>query len=99
MTVSNSNLDIIERDVDYIGPYIVDFIGDLAGTNVAQMSANDTYTVTTDWNGGANNGQNEKQLIEVNSFGGTFALRVFNIGAAAAPFIKAYFEEQGVPEI
>ena len=80
--------DITDRDAAYTGPYIVDFIGALANSNVAAMIAAPTdYVVTTDWNGGSAGGQNEKQLINVNAFGGTYTLRVFNVDSSNPPVI------------
>lgn len=74
--VTGNNAD---RSASYVGPYIVDFVGSLANTNVVEMTADPAgYVVHTDWNGGSGAGQNEKQTIEVDAFGGTFALRVFN---------------------
>lgn len=88
--------DITDRDAAYAGPYIADFIGALAITNVVQMiAAPTTYIVSTDWNGGIGNGQNEKQLVEVNAFGGSYSLRVFNIGSGVPPSITTGTTQEG----
>lgn len=68
--------DITDRDAAYRGPYRITFIGDYANQNVSDMSVRPTpdYNIVTDWNGGASGGTNEKQLININSKGGTYKL-------------------------
>jgi hypothetical protein len=73
-----------DRDAPYPGPYRVEFINDLGNQNVLEMVASpSSYEVTTDWNGGPGGGKNETQYLNVNAFGGTSTVKVFNEDSSA----------------
>lgn len=79
--------DTTGRDDAYTGPLRIKFIGSFGGQNVelATVSPSSLYTVTQDWMGGAPpaGGIDENQLITVQASGGTFVLRIFDVGGTA----------------
>jgi len=91
--------DVTDRDAPYTGPLRVDFINALGGQNVSLMTVSPAslYTVTQDWMGGVPpaGGVNEKQEVTVEAFGGTFVLRVFDIGGTAPDIIVNTVQDGG----
>lgn len=80
-TIGAGNISVTgsqtDRDARYVGDYIVDFIGSLAGQNVPMISVNPAYVSEVIWNGGL--GANEEQRLTINDVvGGTYNLTVFN---------------------
>jgi len=80
-TIGAGNISVTgsqtNRDARYVGDYIVDFIGSLAGQNVPMLSVNPAYVSEVIWNGGL--GANEEQRLTINdAVGGIFNLTVFN---------------------
>lgn len=65
------------REVDYQGPWYIDFIGALASQNVPQFVIQTTgYSVVTNWQGGT--GVNDVQKITTSASSGSFTLTLVN---------------------
>jgi len=76
--------DTTDRESSYSGRLIVDFIGSLGGQNVSLMTVEPSanYSNSLAWQGGfaPGGGINERQQITVEAFGGSYVLRVFDVG-------------------
>lgn len=78
-SIGDGNISVkgatLDRSADYAGPWVFDFIGDLADLNVNQISIdNPGYSVVTLWNGGNNN--HEIQTIKINGLNGSFTVSI-----------------------
>jgi hypothetical protein len=71
--------DTTARDIPYIGPFNIDFVGSLSSTNVPQMAASPSgnWSALTVYNGGPP-GTDELQSVTIDAVGGTFTLKIYD---------------------